>query len=116
MSSTKVKLINLVSALEEVNIIDYCYTFIGLKVCGKAKLPESITEELRTLRKNHDLPSESKPKEKEQTPAEKRAYEYRTNIIRKLWTIDSVGILNYISAITDDIYKEWKQISGGMQA
>ena len=40
----KQKLVALVSALEEENIIDYCYTFIGLKVCGKAKFPDSIRE------------------------------------------------------------------------
>ena len=49
MMENKQKLIDLVSALEEENIIDYCYTFIGLKVYGKAKLPESITADLRQM-------------------------------------------------------------------
>ena len=49
MTDTKQKLIALVSALEEENIVDYCYTFIGLKVYGKAKLPDSITAELRQV-------------------------------------------------------------------
>ncbi len=49
MTDTKQKLIALVSALEEENIVDYCYTFIGLKVYGKAKLPDSITAELRQM-------------------------------------------------------------------
>ena len=36
MSENKAKLIALISAIEEENIIDYFYTFSGLKVYGKA--------------------------------------------------------------------------------
>ncbi|MBD5521421.1 MAG: hypothetical protein HDR03_09415 [Lachnospiraceae bacterium] len=49
MTENKQKLINLVSALEEENIIDYCYTFIGLKIYGKARLPEEILVDLRKM-------------------------------------------------------------------
>lgn len=49
VTENKQKLIALVSALEEENIIDYCYTFIGLKVYGQARLPEGITAELRQM-------------------------------------------------------------------
>lgn len=53
MTENKQKLIALVSALEEENIVDYCYTFIGLKVYGKARLPEGITAELRQMWEEH---------------------------------------------------------------
>ena len=43
MTENKQKLIALVSALEEENIIDYLYTFISLKVYGKAKLTNTST-------------------------------------------------------------------------
>ena len=53
MKDTKQKLIDLVSALEEENIIDYCYTYIGLKVYGKTRLPESITADLWQMWKEY---------------------------------------------------------------
>lgn len=104
MTENKQKLIALVSALEEENIIDYCYTFIGLKVYGHAKLPDSITAELRQMWKEHTLRMEQT--KTEQTEEEKQAGEYRANIARLIYSIDNVAILNYIRIIVDDIAKE----------
>lgn len=64
MTENKQKLIALVSALEEESIVDYLYTFIGLKVYGQARLPESITAELRQMWEEHfKLPNEDAQKE-----------------------------------------------------
>lgn len=104
VTENKQKLIALVSALEEENIIDYCYTFIGLKVYGHAKLPDSITAELRQLQEEHMLRMEQT--KTEPTEEEKQAGEYRANIVRLLYGIDNVAILNYIRIIVDDIAKE----------
>ena len=108
MMENKLKLINLVSALQEQPIIDYCYIFIGLKVYGKAKLPDSITAELRQMWEEHfNLPHEEKQEERnEQTEEEKRANEYRCGIVRMLYDINSADILNYIKIIVEDIAKE----------
>lgn len=104
MTENKQKLIALVSALEEENIVDYCYTFIGLKVYGHAKLTDSITAELRQMWEEHML--HMKQTKMEQTEEEKQAGEYRANIVRLLYDIDNVAILNYIRIIVDDIAKE----------
>lgn len=104
VTKNKQKLIALVSALEEENFIDYCYTFIGLKVYGHAKLPDSITVELRQLQEEHMLRMEQT--KTEPTEEEKQAGEYRVNIVRLLYGIDNVAILNYIRIIVDDIAKE----------
>lgn len=104
MTENKQKLIALVSALEEENIIDYCYTFIGLKVYRHAKLPDSITAELRQMWEEHMLRMEQT--KTEQTEEEKQAGEYRANIVRLLYGIDNVAILNYIRIIVSDIAKE----------
>lgn len=104
VTENKQKLIALVSVLEEENIIDYCYTFISLKVYGHAKLPDSITAELRQMWEEHMLRMERT--KTEQTEEEKQAGEYRANIVRLLYGIDNVAILNYIRIIVDDIAKE----------
>ena len=104
VTENKQKLIALVSVLEEENIIDYCYTFISLKVYGHAKLPDSITAELRQMWEEHMLRMEQT--KTEQTEEEKQAGEYRANIVRLLYGIDNVAILNYIRIIVDDIAKE----------
>ncbi|NBI89614.1 hypothetical protein D3Z45_03195 [Lachnospiraceae bacterium] len=108
MTENKQKLIALVSALEEENIVDYCYTFIGLKVYGQAKLPESITAELRQMWEEHfNLPHEDEERlEPEQDTEEQQAGEYRCNITRMLYGINNVAILNYIHIIVSDISKE----------
>lgn len=104
MTENKRKLIALVSALEEENIVDYCYTFIGLKVYGQARLPEGITAELRQMWEEHMLRmGQEKP---EQTVEEKQAGECRCNITRMLYGISNVAILNYIHIIISDIAKE----------
>ena len=86
VTENKQKLIALVSVLEEENIIDYCYTFISLKVYGHAKLPDSITAELRQMWEEHMLRMEQT--KTEQTEEEKQAGEYRANIVRLLYGID----------------------------
>ena len=113
MTDTKQKLINLVSALEDENIIDYCYTFIGLKVYGKTRLPESITSELRQMWDKYLVPcgyvdEELDPEQEqyEQTAEEKKAGEYRCDVTRMLYGINNVAILNYIRIIVEDIAKE----------
>lgn len=107
MTENKQKLINLVSALQEQPIIDYCYTFIGLKVYGAARLPESITEELRHMWESHILPHDEKQEERnELTGEEKKVNEYRCGIVRMLYDINSTDILNYIKIIVEDIAKE----------
>lgn len=103
MTENKQKLIALVSALEEENIIDYCYTFIGLKVYGHAKLPDNITAELRQMWEEHMEQTKT-----EQAEEEKQTGEYRANIVRLLYSIDNVAILNYIHIIVSDIAKESK--------
>lgn len=109
MTENKQKLIALVSALQEENIIDYCYTFIGLKVYGAAKLPDSITAELRQMWEKHfNLPHEEQQEQErhEQTAEEKQAGEYRCNITRMLYGIENLAILNYIRIIVEDVAKE----------
>lgn len=102
MTENKQKLIALVSALEEENIVDYCYTFIGLKVYGHAKLPDRITVELRRLQEAH----EDRCKQQKLTPEEKEAMFYRAEITRAIYDITSTAILNYIYIIVGDVYKE----------
>lgn len=98
----KQKLIALVSALEEENIIDYLYTFVGLKVYGEAKLPESIIAQLQQLQEAH----EDRCKQREVTPEEKEEMFYRAEIARAIYDITSVAILNYIYIIVRDVHKE----------
>lgn len=103
---TKQKLISLVSALQEENIVDYCYTFIGLKVYGKALLPDSITADLRQLWEEHfNLPHEE---QQEQTAEGKQAGEYRCSIVKMLYDIENEAVLNYIRIIVEDVAKEAK--------
>lgn len=102
VTENKQKLMALVSALEEENIVDYCYTFIGLKVYGKTRLPEGITAELRQLQKVHD----DRCKQQELTPEEKEAMFYRAEIARAIYDITSIAILNYIYIIVGDVHKE----------
>ena len=109
MTENKQKLIALVSALEKENIVDYCYTFIGLKVYGHAKLPDSITAELRQMwEKHHNLPhkGEEQTEPEEMTADEKAAMFHRCEITRAIYDITSVAILNYIHTIVRDVYKE----------
>lgn len=106
MTENKQKLIALVSALEEENIVAYCYTFIGLKVYGKAKLPENITAELRQMWEEHfNLPHEDgeQPEPEEMTADEKAVRqmnkqrdkfreEYNEDLKRKIRiAIDRIG-------------------------
>lgn len=104
MAKNKAKLIELVSALEDESIIDYCYTFIGLKVYGHAKLPDGITAELRQMWEEYRQHTEQN--KQELTDEEQQAGEYRANIVRLLYSIDNVAILNYIHIIVSDIVKE----------
>lgn len=114
MSENKQKLIALVSALQEENIIDYCYTFIGLKVYGATKLPESMTTELRQMYDKYLVSCGYADKEEleqeqerhEQTADERQAGEYRCNILRMIYDIESLAILNYINIIVSDVAKE----------
>lgn len=107
MTETKQKLIVLVSALEEENIVDYLYTFIGLKVYGKAKLPESIREELRLMWEKHfNLPHEDEEQPEEMTEDEKAAMRHRCEITRTVYDIISVAVLNYINIIVRDVHKD----------
>ncbi len=107
MTENKQKLIALVSALEEENIVDYCYTFIGLKLYGKARLPESITAELRQMwEEHHNLPHEGEEQPEEKTADEKAAMFHRCEITRAVFDITSVAILNYIHIIVRDVHKE----------
>ena len=109
VTENKQKLIALVSALEEENIVDCCYTFIGLKVYGKARLPEGITAELRQMRENHfNLPheDEEQPEPEEMTADEKAAMFHRCEIIRAVYDIASVAILNYINIIVRGVHKD----------
>lgn len=109
MTENKQKLIALVSALEEENIVDYCYTFIGLKVYGKAKLPEGITAELRQRWENHfniQHEDEEQTEPEEMTADEKAAMFHRCEITRAVFDITSVAILNYVHTIVRDVYKE----------
>lgn len=96
MSDNKQKLINLVSALEEENIIDYCYTFIGLKVYGKTKLPDSIRDELGRLWEQRMLPNGEQQENRELTEDERKATEYRCNIVRMMYDTDSLDIIESI--------------------
>ena len=110
MTENKQKLIALVSALEEENIVDYLYTFIGLKVYGQTRLPESITAELRQMRENHfNLPHEDGEQPEEMTADEKAAMFHRCEITRAIYDIKSTEILNYINIIVSDIVKEIRE-------
>lgn len=98
MSENKAKLIALVSAIEEGNIIDYLYTFSGLKVYqSSAKLPESIRADLRRLWDEHfgiHLDEEEEPEGI--APDEEMAMYLRYEITRAIYDIKSIAILNYI--------------------
>ena len=114
MTENKQKLIALVSALEEENIVDYLYTFIGLKVYGQTRLPESITAELWQMRENHfNLPHEDGEQPEEMTADEKAAMFHRCEITRAIYDIASVAILNYIHTIVRDVYKEAQEQGRG---
>lgn len=107
VTENKQKLIALVSALEEENIVDYLYTFIGLKVYGQTRLPESITAELRQMWEEHyNLPHEDGEQTEEMTEGEKAAMFHRCEIAGAVFDITSVAILNYIHIIVRDVYKE----------
>lgn len=110
MTENKQKLIALVSALEEENIIDYLYTFISLKVYGKAKLTDNITAELQQLWEEWiTLPREDKKKQPEPeqlTTGEKAAMFHRCEITREVYDITSTAILNYIHIIVHDVHRE----------
>lgn len=120
MNDTKKKLIPLVAAIQEEDIVDYCYRFIGLKVYGKAKLPERILIDLRKmydeylihngydlsefdLDSTEDYESES---ERELVEAEIESEDCRCSIIQTLYSIKSSAILNYIRVIAEDVAKE----------
>lgn len=106
MTENKQKLIALVSALEEENIVDYLYTFIGLKVYGKARLPESITAELRQMWEKHfNLPHEGEEQPEKMTADEKAMF-HRCEITRAVYDITSVAILNYINIIVRGVHKD----------
>lgn len=108
MTKNKQKLIALVSALEEENIIDYCYTFIGLKVYGKTALPKKITKDLRKMWEKHTSRMEQgKP---ELTDEEKQAGAYRADLVRLIYNINNVAILNCILIFVEDIAKEDESI------
>lgn len=109
VTENKQKLIALVSALEEENIIGYCYTFIGLKVYGKTRLPEGITAELRQMWENHfNLPheDEEQPEPEGITFEEKAAMFYRCEILKAIYDIKNIAMLNCINVFTQDVYKE----------
>ena len=106
VTENKQKLIALVSALEEENIIDYLYTFIGLKVYGQAKLPDSIREELGQLWKQRMLPNEEQQESRELTEDEKAAMFHRCEITRTVYDITRVDVLNYIHIIVAGVYKD----------
>lgn len=115
MTENKQKLIALVSALEEENIVDYLYTFIGLKVHGHAKLPDSITAELRQMwEEHHNLPHEGEEQPEEMTADEKAAMFHRCEITRAVFDITSVAILNYINIIVRGVYKEAQEQGGNV--
>lgn len=118
MNHTKRKLVDLVMAIQEENIIEYCYTFIGLKIYGHAKLPESIMVDLRKMYDEYlahkgyklndyglDEPDiayfEQKPTEEEIL-----AEDCRCSIIETLYGIESSAILNYIRILAEDVAKE----------
>lgn len=111
---TKQKLINLVSALETEGSIDYFYTFIALKLHGKADCPSSHFTEICEMWDKHMKSQIKKQEQKktEQTPEEKKIAAYRVSIMRKVYDIESLDILNYIKIIIDDIFKEWEQKKG----
>lgn len=109
MTENKQKLIALVSALEEENIVDYLYTFIGLKVYGHAKLPDSITAELRQIWEEHHNLShegEKQPEPEEMIANEKAAMFHRCEILKAIYDITSVTILNYINIIVRGVHKD----------
>lgn len=111
MSENKAKLIALMSAIEEENIIDYFYTFSGLKVYeSAAKLPESIRTDLRRLWDEHGIQLDEEEEEPEGiTPDEEMAMYLRYEITRAIYDIKITEILNYINIIVSDIVKEIRE-------
>ena len=108
MSENKAKLIALVSAIEKENIIDYLYTFSGLKVYqSSAKLPESIRADLRRLWDEHfGIQLDKEEPEPEGIAPDEMAMYLRYEITRVIYDIKSIAILNYIKIIVFDIIKE----------
>lgn len=118
MIHTKKKLVNLVSAIKEETIIEYLYTFVGLKVYGAVKLPKNIMDDLRQLydeylvRQGYELSDFGLDKtdladsEREPTEEEILAEDYRCIIVETLYRIESPAILNYIRILAEDVAKE----------
>lgn len=120
MNDTKKKLISLVAAIQEENIIEYCYRFVGLKVYGVAKLPERIMIDLRKMYDEYlvhqgydlsefdlDSPEDDETEsERELIEAEIESEDCRCSIIQTLYSIKSSAILNYIRIIAEDVAKE----------
>lgn len=111
MSDTKQKLIDLVSALEEENIIDYCYTFIGLKVYGKTRLPESITADLRQMWEKYlvscgymkDEELEPEPERSTHIPDERK--ETIAELLKEIEGIHNIAKIRFILSIVKNYKK-----------
>ena len=109
MSDTKQKLIDLVSALEEENIIDYCYTFIGLKVYGKTRLPESIMIDLRRMWKEYLVScgymkdEEAEPESNTHIPDERK--EAIEELLKEIEGVHNIAKIRFILSIVRNYKK-----------
>lgn len=108
--STKQKLINLVSALEKEDAIEYFYTFISLKLYGTSACPDSCFEEVCKI--HNECEEREKQKETkvvEKSGIDKEIADCTSAILGDILAIgDSKNIdaLNYVKTIIADVRKE----------
>lgn len=88
--TTKQKLIDLVSALETENSIEYFYRFIAMKLYGKADCPSSHFREVCEVYEQFEKRwNKENPKKPELTEIEKEHLKYVGDISKELYSIDA---------------------------
>ena len=108
--STKQKLINLVSALENKDAIEYFYTLISLRLYGTSACPDSCSEEVCKMYADYEERKKQKEtKVVEKSGIDKEIADCTSTILGDILAIgDSKNIdaLNYVKTIIADVRKE----------
>lgn len=108
--STKQKLINLVSALENKDAIEYFYTLISLRLYGTSACPDSCFEEVCKMYADYEeRKKQEETKVVEKTGIDKEIADCTRTILRDILAMgDSKNIdaLNYVKTIIADVRKE----------
>ena len=108
--STKQKLINIVSSLENKDAIEYFYTFISLRLYGTSACPDNCFEEVCKMYADYEeRKKQEETKVVEKTVIDKEIADCTSAILRDILAIgDSKNIdaLNYVKTIIADVRKE----------